>query len=152
MGRSKTLTLWFLTYEVKKRIHSWDNRFFSQGSREVLVKSVIQSLPTYAMSVFMLSLEITKELERTITKFWWGPKAGERESIHWMNWERSSRHKTTGGMDFRNFRDFNVAIIGKQGWRFITNPNSLVSRLYKARYFPKCTFLEAEVGNNSSFI
>ncbi|XP_074353507.1 uncharacterized protein LOC141703747 [Apium graveolens] len=55
-------------------------------------------------------------------------------------------------MGFRDFRDFNIAMLGKQGWRFVSNPNSLVSRLYKARYFPKGTFLEAEAGNNPSFV
>lgn len=52
------------------------------------MKSVIQSLPTYAMSVFMLPAEIKKELERTITKFWWRSKVSDMRGIQWMNWER----------------------------------------------------------------
>lgn len=152
MGRSKTSTLGFLKEKVKKRIQSWDGRFISQGGREILVKSVIQSLPTYAMSVFMLLIEITKDLERLIAKYWWHPNSKERKGICWMSWDRLSRHKSIGGLGFRDFRDFNVAMLGKQGWRFITNANNLVSRLYKAKYFPKCSFLEAVVGNNPSFI
>lgn len=34
----------------------------------------------------------------------------------------------------------------------LSNPQSLVGRLYKARYFPKGNFLEATLGNNPSFI
>ncbi|KAL8125340.1 hypothetical protein AgCh_012870 [Apium graveolens] len=62
------------------------------------------------------------------------------------------KHKSSGRMGFRNFRDFNVSMLGKQGWRIITNPNTLVSRLYKARYFVDTDFLNASRGHNPSFI
>lgn len=104
MGRSKSSTLGFLKDKVKKRIQSWDGRLISQGRKEVLVKSVVQSLPTYAMSVFLLPVEITKNLERVISKFWWSSKPSERNGIHWMSWTRLTKHKSTGGMGFRDFR------------------------------------------------
>lgn len=69
-----------------------------------------------------------------------------------MSWDWLSRHKSSRGMGFKDFRHFNLAMLGKQGWRFITNPNSLVGKVYKARYFPYCYFLEAEIRNNPSFI
>lgn len=34
----------------------------------------------------------------------------------------------------------------------MTNQDSLVSQLYKARYFPKCEFLAAPLGDNPSYI
>lgn len=55
-------------------------------------------------------------------------------------------------MGFRNFRDFNLVSLGKQGWRFISRPESLVSKVFKEKYFPKVLFLEAIRGNNSSYI
>lgn len=111
----------------------------------MLVKAVIQSLPTYAMSVFLFPLEIIKDFERSIARFWWNTKKSDSRSIHWMSWERLSLHKSRGGMGFRDFRDFNISMLGKQGWRFITNQNSLVSKVFKARHFPECNFLEAEL-------
>jgi hypothetical protein len=33
----------------------------------------------------------------------------------------------------------------------MTNPHSLVARLYKARYFPNCSLFEAKIGHNPSF-
>ncbi|XP_074373804.1 putative mitochondrial protein AtMg00310 [Apium graveolens] len=104
------------------------------------------------MSVFLLPFEITKDLERSISRFWWNSKTNDNMSIHWMSWDRLSRHKSAGGMGFRDFRDFNLAMHGKQAWRFITNPNSLATRLYKARYFPNNSFMEANIGNNPSFV
>ncbi|XP_019158509.1 PREDICTED: uncharacterized protein LOC109155280 [Ipomoea nil] len=39
----------------------------------------------------------------------------------------------------------------KQGWRLLTQPNSIVAQLYKARYYPNVDFLEANIGANPSF-
>jgi ribonuclease HI len=54
-------------------------------------------------------------------------------------------------LGFRDFHSFNMAMVAKQGWNFMHNSNSLVARIYKARYFPKNSFLEANIGNNPSF-
>lgn len=54
-------------------------------------------------------------------------------------------------MGFRDLRDFNLALLGKQRWNFITKPNSFVDQVYKACYFSNSTFLEATIGNNPSF-
>lgn len=61
-------------------------------------------------------------------------------------------HKSKGGMGFRSLRDFNLCLLGKQGWRLLNQPDSLVSRVYKARYYPSGDFLKAELGSNPSFI
>ncbi|GAU28887.1 hypothetical protein TSUD_293390 [Trifolium subterraneum] len=38
---------------------------------------------------------------------------------------------------FRNFEAFNKAMVAKQVWNIVQNPNSLVAKLIKARYFPR---------------
>lgn len=57
-----------------------------------------------------------------------------------------SKHKSTGGLGFKDFRDFNMALLGKQGWRLATKSEGLASRLYKARYFPTVNFFESKIG------
>lgn len=37
-------------------------------------------------------------------------------------------------------------------WRVLTDPNSFIARMLKARYFPKCTFGEAGLGSNPSYV
>lgn len=152
MQRSKVTTFGFLKDKAKKRTLSWDGKVISRAGKETLVKSIIQALPTYTMSVFLLPLKITKDLERSIERFWWNSKKNDSRSIHWMSWEHLSRHKAAGGMGFRDFWGFNLPMLGKQAWKFITNPNSLSPRLYKARYFPNTSFIEANIENNPSFV
>ncbi|XP_019155603.1 PREDICTED: uncharacterized protein LOC109152396 [Ipomoea nil] len=45
-----------------------------------------------------------------------------------------------------------MALLGKQAWRLITKPDSLVARIYTVRYYPNCAFFDAVAGSNPSFI
>ncbi|XP_019172465.1 PREDICTED: uncharacterized protein LOC109167831 [Ipomoea nil] len=42
-------------------------------------------------------------------------------------------------------------MLEKQAWRLLTKPESLVASIYKARYYPKNSLFEAEMGNNPNF-
>ena len=53
-----------------------------------------------------------------------------------------------GSLGFRNIYAFNLTMIGKQGWRFISKPNALSTRVFKAKYFPKRDFMGVGLGNN----
>ena len=69
-----------------------------------------------------------------------------------MSWSKLCVHKSAGGMGFRKLHEFNLAMLGKQGWRLLTSPDSLVSRIFQARYFLSSSFMEAELGSNPSYI
>ena len=60
--------------------------------------------------------------------------------------------KKNCGMGFKKMRDFNISMLGKMAWKFITNSQSHVVRIYKARYFPHYSFMEANLGANPSYI
>ncbi|MCI44427.1 RNA-directed DNA polymerase (Reverse transcriptase), partial [Trifolium medium] len=40
--------------------------------------------------------------------------------------------KEYGGLGFRNLHLFNMAMVAKHGWNFMTKPDTLVTRIYKA--------------------
>jgi ribonuclease HI len=42
-------------------------------------------------------------------------------------------------------------MVAKQCWNFITNPNSLVAKVYKARYFPNSSIFASNLGHNPSY-
>lgn len=48
------------------------------------------------------------------------------------------------GLGFRDLYGFNLSLPGKQGWKFISNPETLVTRVFKAKYYPE--FLESGLG------
>ena len=102
---------------------------------KVLIKAVAQSIPTYTMGVFLLLLTLCDDLNALCAKFWWGQVGNERK-IHWRSWDFLSKPKKDGGMEFRDLRSFNLAMLAKQGWRLIQDQDSLLFQCLKARYFP----------------
>jgi len=54
-------------------------------------------------------------------------------------------------MRFKILRDFNLAMLAKQAWRFHTSPNSLISRCFKEKYYPHTDILQASTGPNPSY-
>ncbi|XP_031131836.1 uncharacterized protein LOC116033219 [Ipomoea triloba] len=104
------------------------------------------------MGVFLLPVGLCKEIEKVMNSFWW--KGGKRENkgIHWKSWDKLCHPKKWGGMGFRSLRDFNLAMLSKQSWRLINNQTSLAAQIFRARYYPNSSFLEAKLGTNSSFI
>ena len=51
-----------------------------------MIKVVVQSIPTYSMSVFWLPIGLLKDIEAMIHKFWWECSENSRK-IHWVKWE-----------------------------------------------------------------
>ncbi|XP_058741519.1 uncharacterized mitochondrial protein AtMg00310-like [Vicia villosa] len=104
------------------------------------------------MSVYVISDGVVNDIEKMLNSFWWGGGGGGNRGIHWLAWEKFVCPKRDGGMGFRDFRAFNLAMVAKQGWKLLSNPTSLVSRFFKARYFPNSSFLDAKLGSNPRFL
>ena len=60
--------------------------------------------------------------------------------------------KSNGGMGFKNLKFFNLALLAKQGWRLQVDQDSLVYRVLKVKYFPRCEFIHPSIGNNPSYM
>ncbi|GKU89755.1 hypothetical protein SLEP1_g3851 [Rubroshorea leprosula] len=76
-------------------------------------------------------------------------KAGRE--IHWIKWRKLATPKKMGGLGFRALHEFNLAMLGKQGWRLLVNPDSLVAQLLKAKYYPRSDLLHAGLKPSCSF-
>lgn len=58
--------------------------------------------------------------------------------------------KNKGGLGFRDLVLFNKALLAKQIWRLLQQPESLVARIFKAKYHSSCPILEANLGKKPS--
>ena len=54
-----------------KKLKGWEGRLLSQAGREVLIKFVIQAIPSFAMGCFRIPLGLCNNIEVMIKKFWW---------------------------------------------------------------------------------
>jgi hypothetical protein len=53
-------------------------------------------------------------------------------------------------MGLKDIKLFNLAMLGKQGWRLLTKTDSLCAKVLKGKYFPQGDFLTARKKKNSS--
>lgn len=60
-----------------------------------------------------------------MAKFWWGSNTDGRK-IDWIKWEKLTLPKGLGGLGFRDLKNFNLALLATQCWRFINSKNNLV--------------------------
>lgn len=68
-----------------------------------------------------------------------------------MAWWKLCIPKGEGGMGFQDLYSFNLAMLAKQCWRLITDPDSLAARVLKAKYFPNGSILDVTPKNGSLF-
>ncbi|KAL0361161.1 UNVERIFIED_CONTAM: putative mitochondrial protein [Sesamum radiatum] len=147
-GRSPAELFQSVKDRVWSRIQGWNAKLLSQGERGVLIKAVLQAIPTYVMSCFQLPDYLLHEIQRMIGDFWWHNK-GERRT-HWVSWKRMCLPREEGGMGFRELKMFNTAMLAKQGWRILKRPDSMLTRVLKGKYFSSQCFLDAQLGTRPS--
>jgi hypothetical protein len=97
-----------------KRCSNWAERNTSMAAREVLIKLVVQAIPTYSMGVFKLPASTCEDINQIIRKFWWGRGGGGKRKVHWIAWEKLLLSKDRRGMEFRDMRKFNQALLARQ--------------------------------------
>ena len=97
VGRNKKASLNFIKERVWNKLQGWKEKLLSQAGREVLLKVVVQAIPTFAMSCFKLPFRLLNDIEMMVRKFWWGQWGNNVRSIgkignhcasqrHWAVW------------------------------------------------------------------
>ncbi|GLT77196.1 hypothetical protein SLA2020_488050 [Shorea laevis] len=94
VGRHKRRTFAGIQGRVRTKLSGWKEKFLSQTGREILIKAVIQAIPTYSMSIFQLPKSLCKELNSVMCHFYWGQKDKEPSMI-WKSWGKMGRSNPT---------------------------------------------------------
>ena len=68
-----------------------------------------------------------------------------------MAWWKMCVPKTQGGMGFRDIHCFNLALLAKQAWRLLDNPDSLCATILRAKYYPDGDLLNSKPKHGASF-
>jgi hypothetical protein len=112
VGKSRSQAFQGIKDRVWKRLQNWKVKFLSQVGKEILLKAVIQAIPTYSMSVFQLPVGFCRELNSMMTRFWWGHMSNSSK-ISRMSWEKMGNAKSARGLGFRDLIIFNKALLAK---------------------------------------
>lgn len=85
---------------VKAKLTRWKVKVLSFAGRGVLVKSVIQSIPSYAMQTLLLPKTICSDLDGLARDFWWGKAEAKDRHLYLKAWTSLCAPKEAGGLGF----------------------------------------------------
>ena len=69
MGKNRRANLNYIKERVWGKLQGWKEKLLSQVGREVLLKVVVQAIPTFAMSCFKLLVGLGNDIKAMIRKF-----------------------------------------------------------------------------------
>jgi hypothetical protein len=149
VGKLTSESFEYIADRMRSKLNCRSKKKMSYAAKEVYIKAIIQAMPTYSMGCFLLGKGTCQKLTSIMAQFWWSGSLDKR-SMHWLAWDKIAKPKNCGGMGFREMHLFNLALLGKQGWRLITNPNSLCAQVLSGRYYPTGDFMSAVAPRTAS--
>jgi hypothetical protein len=78
--------------QVQRKLVGWKEKLLSQAGKEILIKVVIQAIPTYSMSIFQVPKQLCKRLNFLMGRFWWSHQK-KGKGVSWMSGEKLSLSK-----------------------------------------------------------
>lgn len=94
---------------------------------------MLDSLPTYVMSLFPLPPKVLKKLDKLRRDFLWhGCK--EIKGYNLVKWEITLKSKDKGGMGIRDLRKQNNSLLMKWLWRYNEEGQALWKDVIRSKY------------------
>ena len=81
VGRSKKVMFEALMDRIWKKLQGWKEKLLLRAGKEILLKSVIQAIPTYLMGVYKLPCLVIEKIHSAMENFFWG-QSGPNKKIH----------------------------------------------------------------------
>jgi exonuclease III len=121
---------------ISNRLKHWTFRPLNLASRLVLLKSVLQALPTYLFSVLAAPKHVIKAIQTLQRNFLWH---GHQPNKKWalVSWDKLCMPKSQGGLGLRDPGKLNQVMGAKIWWRWLKEPESTWARLWRLKYAPR---------------
>ena len=65
-GKSKVNTFKDLQEKITRRVMGWKKKIISKAGREILIKTIVQAIPTYSMSIFKIPKTLCDTINSTV--------------------------------------------------------------------------------------
>uniref|UniRef100_A0A2N9I0I1 Reverse transcriptase Ty1/copia-type domain-containing protein n=1 Tax=Fagus sylvatica TaxID=28930 RepID=A0A2N9I0I1_FAGSY len=120
--RNKSKDFAFVKKKLEARTNGWKSKSLSWMGRATFIKSVAQASTVYIMSTCKLPKKLCNELDGV------------------------------GGLGFRSYESFNVAMIAKLAWWVLSGRDSFCVKVLKAKYHVGSNWLDSPPPKSASFV
>ena len=118
--------------KIQKRLASWKSKILSRAGRNMLIKSVLNCLPVYYMSMFKMPKTIAHKIVQIQRRFCWGwanEASGEKMGCPTIKWANIELPKELGGLGVGNMMHKNLILLFKWWWRFSESDDCLWKKI-----------------------
>lgn len=120
----------FIKDRTRIKVQSWKEKFLSQAGKEIPLKFVIVTIPTYVMSCFFRPKSICKSIKSIQRKFWWGSKGKMTKKSIGLDETNLKKCRGNGGLGFRDLHNFNLTFLVKKRRKL-----SIILRAFGLKFF-----------------
>lgn len=102
-------------------------KVLSFAGRSTLIKSTIESLPSYIMHTYELPIKVCKRINGKIHDFWWRHEADRKRKMYFKSWQSMYIARVVGELGFIKITDSNETFNTKLAWKVWQGDTSQVS-------------------------
>ncbi|XP_057529705.1 uncharacterized protein LOC130808238 [Amaranthus tricolor] len=118
--------------KIQCRLATWKAKILSRAGRLTLIKSVLNSLPVYYMSMFKMPKAIASKIVSIQRSFFWGGLSENRKGCNRVKWTDIQLPKQMGGLGVGNIMHKNLMLLFKWWWRFSDSNNAMWKKILKS--------------------
>jgi len=99
-----------LIERIGQRLPGWKGRMLNRAGKLTLVTTVLSSMPTYHLTVFLLAVWARKQIDKIRRSFFWKGDVNANGGHCLVNWPRVCMPKDLGGLGVPNLENFGRAL------------------------------------------
>jgi hypothetical protein len=130
-GRPKVAYFQPVADKIKAKLSAWKASLLSIAGRVELIKSVIQSMLVYSLTIYSWPVSLIKDLEKKFRNFIWSGDLNARKLVT-VSWHKICHPFKEGGLGLRSISDMNEAANLKLAWDLLFE-NSLWAKFLRSR-------------------
>jgi len=69
----------YLKERIWSHIQGWKEKLVSRAGKEILIKAVVQAIPTFAMGCFDITKELCGQISTMIGRYWWSNQENDKK-------------------------------------------------------------------------
>lgn len=118
---------------IRSKLAGWKAKSLTFAGRVILIRSVLQAIPSYLLSNGWVPRRITEIMEMEFRRFLWnGSESGRYLSL--IQWDKLCQQTKLGGLGFRKLELLYRAFMVKHLVRATNSDSSLWARSVRAKY------------------